>query len=432
MLKFPGRPAMRSRVVLSQLVDILRGLRTPDSWQSGSTAEVLFISHDVHRPYQFDGKAYSPLVDTVETELHRLGYRTASVAHPWSVLSGDKAWGYPLSCNRSFLAYMAKEYAFAVLKCHRRHKPPLSVLSSVQHWIRLYQHFGARVVFAISPSTAMCEAAHAIGIPLVELLHGHRYSFIWLDYDKRSHHELPSHILATDQMTLATYKVLELLGVEVLLARWPSANGTNKILTNSSSMFKDEHVAKPLSSSRTLVTIALQWSYHPGSISAGQFSNGIFPDELSEAIRATREQIDWVIRLHPKQLREHRYRSDIQIVGLLQQESNVASFQFSQQPLETLLTRTDVLVTPRSGTAAEALSSGVPVIFLDRDPTMREHIKSSYAREFESGMCKFWDGGTIPLINQILSISQMRTNRHEVRDSDTLTCADVVIRLLER
>ena len=66
-------------------------------------SDVLFFSHDVHRSIYLNGKAYSPLIDSLREELEAKSLNCQSILQPWSFLSRNKIHGESLNLNFEYL-----------------------------------------------------------------------------------------------------------------------------------------------------------------------------------------------------------------------------------------------------------------------------------------------------------------------------------------
>ena len=121
----------------------------------------------------------------------------------------------------------------------------------------------------------------------------------------------------------------------------------------------------PRASARILVTLA--WGYDgevPGN--SGILPNGVIPEELVKAIRETRRQVFWLLRLHPVQLRnKFLYRRHIRLVNaLVEKNSNTESDISSNCELRTILSHCNGHITMSSNTSYEATYMGVPTLLL--------------------------------------------------------------------
>ena len=75
-------------------------------------ADILLFCHDANRNTIFGSKAYSPLIDSLRNEFELLGYKCQSIANVGSRLTGDKAYGHPISFNRKYFLAFIKENLF--------------------------------------------------------------------------------------------------------------------------------------------------------------------------------------------------------------------------------------------------------------------------------------------------------------------------------
>jgi hypothetical protein len=371
------------------LIDVLVGLLRRDNWRKILSVDVILMCHDVDRAYDVDGLPYSQLLDPIRQQLEEQGIVCATVAHRFSRFTGRRAWGNPLSINRaSFINVLANR---AEMVLGRKTADGGASQRSIRFWERLLARSAAKMVVLIGAPPEVCIAARRRSVPVVELLHGFRYTSIPWGYESRPTQSLPSHVFTLDEISLNTFSLLEIRGCTVSLVQHPALTSpTDRVPVGES---EGGSAGRETPSQRPTVLVALQWGYCTGEIYGGRFANGLFPDALIEVIERTEASIDWLFRLHPVQVRQaRRYRKQIALVQRLQEHPNVLSMTYSQQPLSRILAETYCLLTPSSGTASEALAMGVPVVILDPDPSMRSELDVSYKNEISRGIVRFWDG----------------------------------------
>jgi hypothetical protein len=395
-----------------------------DTWRRIGQIDVLILCHDVDRALTIDGRAYSQLLDPVREELIEAGHAVGVLAHRFSVLTGEKAHGSPFSCSRTSLVSAVADRLARVVPWMRVTDGASE--RAIRFWEKLLRLTEAKVVLLIGSPPELCIAGHRRGVPVVELLHGFRFDSIPWGFDQRDAASLPSHILALDDLSFQTFESLRSRSVQTFKVRQPSVGTQQSIRSEQAMPSASFSPQKRRDSDGFTVLVALQWGYCDDEEAGGQFSNGLFPEALTDFVENAGRRIDWIFRLHPVQLRNSKYREHRSIVRDLQQLPNVLDFDGSQGPLPVLLSKADLLLTPASSSASEAISMGVPVVFYDSNPSMRATLEEQYRQELASGEARFWDWHLRGL-EQIFS--QVHSLPPKVRDPDDqlLQTASVIV-----
>lgn len=427
MMKFSA-VAIRLRFGYWRIHAVLRGLLVRDTWRRIGHIDVLILCHDVDRALTIDGKAYSQLLDPVREELIEAGHAVGVVAHRFSVLTGDKAHGSPHSCNRANLVSTGANRLSRVLPWMRITDGVSE--RAIRFWEKVLRLTEAKAVLLIGAPPELCVAASRLGVPVVELMHGFRFGTLPLGYGERKAESLPSHLLALDDFTLDTLKQLRDRNVEMSMVEHPSSrlfearkvkDSANKEFSKLASSFKN----KPI-----VVLVALQWAYCSDEEFGGQFANGLFPETLIDCIKNTQDEVFWILRLHPVQVRMTRYERQVTIVQELETFKNVAGFQTAHGPLFDLIEMADIVLTPASGTASEAISLNTFVAFYDLDSLAVETLRTSYSKEFENGEACFWDW-SVEGFRGILERLSLPPTRTQISEANVLCrCSEIVSHLV--
>jgi hypothetical protein len=317
--------------------------------------DVLLFCHDADRSLELNGRAYSPLIDSIREELQSYGLTCAVVAHPFSLLIGKKATGDPISLNRSHLA--------------------LSIFGRFfnRHWFerhlytKLFKHSRAKLVITIGCSEMLCYAARSLGILHLELLHGTGYSSIPWGWNSRECFHLPSAILSMDLISTKTFSSLSHNCVKIFTIPNPFLK---RFFDENSATLPDSWCnIKPISASylkRILIT--LQWGYagdHGQTESyANILDNGLFHGELEKVI-IKRQDIFWHFRLHPVQLRGRRYQYIRKWLSeFCMRYSNCEWQVASSVPLPSIAKFCSGTISMNSMSSYECAALGVPSLLL--------------------------------------------------------------------
>jgi len=103
------RTIVKIKVISFKLSNYIKNVRFDDTLNQLENCDILLFCHDADRSLTLDGKAYSPLLDSVREEFNHFGFKSVSIAHPWSVLTGQKAYSSPLSFNGSYFKWLVKK-----------------------------------------------------------------------------------------------------------------------------------------------------------------------------------------------------------------------------------------------------------------------------------------------------------------------------------
>lgn len=348
---------------LGKLLTVLQGLLVRDTWSSTDRCDVLFFSHDSHRSVTWGERAYAPILDSILDELTAAGWVCRTIGQADSVLVGVRAHAGPKAANRAFFAARVKRAARRLVRV-RAGDERNSDSASEALYGRMLDRTGCRCVIAIGTTPAMCRAARARGVKVVEVLHGIGYGMIPWDWATRASGALPTAVLCLDPVSTRTLAPLRERGMIVREIAHPWLTR----FKSPSALLPDEWTRKldVPEFARKAVLVSLQWGYD-GEFPefAGILPNGVMPQALIDAIRDTRESVFWLLRLHPIQSRGKEYARHRAFVAELGRSSgNCEWLEASRRPLPALLKGCDGHVTMSSMTTYEAAYMGVPTLLL--------------------------------------------------------------------
>lgn len=328
--------------------------------------DLIFFCHDVDRGVTLDGKAYSPIVDSVVQEFENSGVKSVSVALPGSKIQGDKGFNSPISINSKYLIWKIFQ------KCGL--KPLDRKLNAYQ---RVLEVLRPKLAFTIGSTPELALAFKKYGVYQVELLHGLGYSEVPWGWEKLSVSELPHQIMAFDRVSIESFKELADRGVKISYMQHPFLRRfylkTN--LPKEWSIRNDKNYKKE-------ILISLQWGYANDhgiyDELSGILNNGLFHENLMECIELSTD-ILWRFRLHPVQLRSQRYSSHRKFLDSLEKRyKNIEWKESSIKPLPTLLQCCSGHITMSSMSSYDAANFGVKTLALC--PTLK--VNGKYADWF--------------------------------------------------
>jgi len=337
----------------------------PDSWRELNKCDVLLCCHDVDRGLEVEGKAYSPILDSLAQDLQDAGLKISCLANWGSILVGNRAYGSPKVMNRSFFIYRLKRKIWS-LAC--KHSKCRGTSKHRNPYDRVLEITNCRCVIAIGAHELLIQSARGKGVHVIELIHGIGLKPIPWSWDKLKVSSLPTGVLSLDAVTTKTFKALECKGVQVKQINHPwfrryNASGKPGVPDQLKQKISDHNYT-------SYILVSLAWGYD-GEASAlpgvsGILPNGVIAEGLIDAIRNTRRTVFWFLRLHPLQMRnKFQYRRHIKLVNtIIDENSNAESSISSTCELRTILSHCTGHVTMMSSTSYEAAFMGVPSLLM--------------------------------------------------------------------
>ncbi len=364
--------------------------------------EVVTIAHDNDRSLLYDGKYYSPLIDTIEDDLARLGIRCQSIARIISTIKGHIAYGNVVSPDGAFARALISK---RVKSLFSRGKYPFSQMEE-KIWGKILDVTGARKVIGIQPSRELCAAAHKRDIWVADVQHGIiGEGHLW--YGERYRANDPKEQLP-DAFCCWDY------GSQEVIERWASKKGIRAIATGNRWVARfqrplpDDWLAAKLIeryraeaayvSGKPTILVSLTW----GDVSV---DNGFMFDGLRDVIQKTSDRIRWLVRLHPNQLKGFATHEGKRFPDYYRKNlaGHVEWSVTTRSPLPVVLAHADLHISSFSSVGIEAAQMGVKSAMLD--PRLRVQGNSEYDKFFryyrEKGMIYFVEETEDKILNWI-------------------------------
>ena len=354
-----------------KIIGIMYGLSIKDDWKLIRKCDVLLIFDDVNRGEKLGGKAYSALMDSIGDEISEKGFKCSRFILPPSHLTGKRAYGEPVSANRT-LAFLAVRRKICQALCNIFFIKTNSCEMPLRHFYKkLAETSGCKFVLAIHAPQQLCAQMHSMGIPVFEVLHGPGYNMISGGWENLENKYLPDGILALDDISFKTWSILETKGIKVrqIPNPWLKRFRNKKVRSNLPSEWVRPMQNRKKCKKTILITLA--WGHDFDSNFPLNISNGVLHDELVEVIKNTKESICWLLRLHPAQKTLKRYRHHVKFVrDFVEQHSNCEWENATNLPLPHVLSICDGHITLVSSTTYEAAFFGVKTLILS--PILRK------------------------------------------------------------
>jgi len=344
--------------MLNKLKNYWKFLKTvnfKDTSKNLKKCDVLLFCHDANRGVTLNNKAYSPLIDSVQDKLKIEGYSCQTIAHPFSKLIGNLAYGDTVAINRSYLKALVLD---KILKNN----------NLVKYYEDLFKAANPKIIISIGCNDEFCLAARNLNIYHFELLHGIGYTPMPWDWDKKEKENLPQGILSLDVVSTNTFNELKLKGLDVYQINHPFLSRFN--LKNNIEL-PEEWILKDIDQKYTkTILIALQWGYAPSidelDIHKGILNNGLFFEEIESIIKETKDSIFWRFRFHPVQYRQQKkYKKLFNIVdNFIKEFKNCEWKESTFLPLPSILGTCDGHITMSSMSSYEAAYLGIRTLAL--------------------------------------------------------------------
>ena len=330
----------------------------------------------VHEPWVVAMQGFSPLAYLAGKLYHQLASVSCSLPQYEGFLEYLSSEG--VSSIAEELSISALAYRTLVVELYSRF---------FRKWLQRYRPTCVLVVSYYSlEAMALCDAAYRLGIPTVDIQHGiqgplHTSYAQWNKVPSMGYSLLPQVFWTWNKSSALTIQL------------WSKAHsyhrtfvGGNPWLTYWQKGLSDTQAQSLLTS---LPDNMVLYSLQPVSPR--------FPPWLVEAIRATKEDYQWWVRLHPRQLSEQKaIMEELEALGLL---DFVNLHEATTLPLFTLLARTRVHITQWSTVIWEAAAFGVPSVAIH--PTGKDLFKDQLPENIL--YCAYQADELIHLIRQLSS-----------------------------
>jgi hypothetical protein len=378
----------------------LKSIFKIDKWNDLKDVEILLMVHDGHRSYEFEGKKYSPLIDSIQDSFKTKNIRFLTIAEPYSQFTGDKAYGNVLDFNGSFARCSIQRKLMLIFR--KESFPGFFGYKNV--FLKILSRIKPKIVICVSPSNALCSACKDLGIWVADLQHGvitDRHQWYGEKYrESTPREELPDCFLCWDEESAATIRkwaIKKNIEVKVIGNPW-----TIRFFKNS---LKDKlvcdanHFSPKRDNNLPNILITLGWGFlgitedfllkkYKTPFNFKQSSG--FSIALTRIIKSEKKKYNWMIRLHPVQLVGLEY--PIITKYLEEQFSNIPEVDWlgvSSEPLPLVLQKTDLHITFGSTITSEAAIFGINTAMLAPNPIPVDWLKSYYDKEKKNGIAKF-------------------------------------------
>jgi len=384
---------MRSTIKhwLTKIPTILVGLLQPDTWQQLEPCDVLLVRHDNNCGYTYQGKAYAQLIDSIGDLFTEKGLKVRTVATSNSRLLSKKAFFSPVSLSRSS---SISSIVGKLLKLIGGEQVGTAWITSrhVEIWSNIIEKARPKCIIGIQPDEYLCHAGRFLNIPVYDLQHGIiADEHLWYGWKYRcntSIEKLPTGFLCWNEQSVATIKkwsdntdILVKNTGNPWFIRFIRAE-PNDVLVNDAIK-----VTEYLDDQRPLILVSLQWGLK--SLYPEPDFNGFMIKTLENIIMDTMHVYNWMLRLHPVQLRTgEREKVFNYLSTTFGDEKAIESLKISEIPLPVILHRTSLHLTYSSSIVIEAAWAGVRSGILNQQIKDGGKLDCYYSYERSIGMAE--------------------------------------------
>lgn len=398
---------------LAALGAVLSTLGAPGLSSLKRPADALLVRHDTDCGYTYNGVAYSHILDSVADALDGMGRTRCTVASPYSRLVGKKAYGSPVCINQEYaLATISSRIGFSGDRIRR------NVRAKKKIWERVIETASPKVIIGIAPGPELCWAANDLGIPVYDIQHGaindgHAYYKKILREGPAKY--VPTGFLCWDETAARTLDWVSARGGEVYIvgnpwfSRFIKRKGGDRLVDDAMSR-------NTLSSTgKKNILVTLQWGLREFFGDPNYYE--ILPPALIQAIKTSEDKYNWLLRLHPVQVRGD---AKGHVISFLQDtfggSSRVRWMEPTAQPLPQLLSRCDLHITDCGSTTIEAAWYGIPTALLNSRYGVGEVLEEYFLLERSVGLATCVPQEPLPILRWI--DSHERTERSTWIDGD--------------
>jgi hypothetical protein len=282
---------------------------------------------------------------------------------PFSKLTGIRAYNSPVSYNR--LALLVGGLGRVVQLIGRRTNSVDWANERRKHlWLRILEKAKPRCVVGIQPDVGLCRAAKTKDLPILDLQHGVIADKSPLYGEKyriaASSWDLPTGYLCWDEPSAAVLRkwaARKGIDVRVVGNPWFSRFLFNDL--NDSMVQEALKAGRIFNNHRPVILVSLQARLKAHYYKHTSF-NGIMVDALEKTILQTADTYNWLLRLHPCQMRGTEMETTHEY--LWKTFGHLTSVEWtlcSELPLPVVLQQASLHITDMSTVVVEAGWMGV-------------------------------------------------------------------------
>lgn len=376
---------------LNNSLDLFRGILIKDTWQNLDSCDVLLVRHDNNCGYTIHKTAYAQVIDSFGDLCTKRGLTVKSVATPYSRLVGKKAYHSPVSYSQSLFIISILGKGIKLLRGPDKSRGWIES-HRTELWYQILEKAKPRCVIGILPDKYLCRAGKKMGIPVYDLQHGAIGDadpyYGTINRMTTPPENFPDGFLCWDNQSSS------------IIAEWAQKQGIRTIIVGNPWFLRFVNVqpedilvkesaeeVKIIKSNQPCIVVSLQWGLEDRY--PDKMTNGVLIDALERVILDTINIYNWIIRLHPVQLRSHE--KDITLNYLRHtfgDEKTQLWLDASEIPLPVLLSKADLHLTYESAVVIESAWMGLRSGLLSDQFEKGKQYQDLYSHERSIGMAE--------------------------------------------
>jgi hypothetical protein len=324
------------------------------------SADVLLICADGDRSYQFAGKKYAHLLDSVNELLISKGLQTVTIADHYAAIYGTEAFGNVV-CINGMMARASFRYAI-IRRTSTITKDNNPIIKT---WDKIVKKVKPRLIIGIQPSFELCIAAKQNNIWIADLQHGALSDTAYYGLKYRSgvnQMGWPDCVLSWDntstnwlEKNLDGKVTARMIGNPWFL-RFIEDNPYDKLVKEASAVMSHQKNGKPV------ILVTLQWGQIQSAVNHEIGTSA----SLVNFIKSNEgKKFTWWLRIHPVQLRGVDGQVFLKTLNdEFGNNENVSWTTASENPLPLVLQHVDLHITLQSAVTIEAGWFGIKTALL--------------------------------------------------------------------
>jgi hypothetical protein len=377
------------KILFSNLRLLIFALFGKNGWSALGASDVMVVRHDADCGYLHEGKAYSPIIDTVTDECLKQNLDVQSIATPVSRLTGELAYNSPAAFNRAFLIVSLWVRVLTIFIGQEKSKE-FGISRKSLIWLKILDVVKPKVVIGIQPDPALCRACRASNIPVYDIQHGviAKNSKWYGDIlpKKLATTDLPNGFLCWDQQSTVHLRWAYERGTTIDVIGHPWFHRFHYASDKDLLVQEALRNGKVFLDEKPVILVALQWGLHIHYYPDSDF-NKVMCKALESVIKKTQGKYNWLLRLHPVQLMgdEGKFCEEY-LAKEFGSLSGVEWQRASLLPLPVVLAQTNLHITDMSSVVIEASWFGLYSALLNPHLNKGGMLENLYEFERDIGI----------------------------------------------
>lgn len=369
---------------------LLQSLYFSDNWRDIAPGSIIFINQDINRNELIKGKWFDRYLDSTATELERLAIRRSFLGEPFSVKVNEISYQNVHSMNRLSAKELILKRVFGKWLCK---------FSCLNAYVLVFKKLQPRAVITIWPSPSFIQAANALRVPTVAMMHGKGLTYDVYNWSKRERAAQPDHVITYDLTSFQTYAAL--LGkdrVHLAIDPW------NEWATENHKLFDPPPFSVMSYRRRVLFTLGGKYGidHGPDSPRASVRYGGLIPDEILEAMKNSPSNWLWMVRMHPGHREPHCLDWYQETLNRLAVDLGNIEYKWTTfTPLIHVIREASHHITLRSSSVYDSVAVGLPTLVISKELGSDLPGGDYFSELFDEGVLEIRKNGAIEILEWI-------------------------------